>query len=102
MDLRPYIEKFKRRLAEVEAALSEPKVFDNKQRFQELSREYSRLKDLVATGAAYLKAADDLRDNRALLETEPPDSEMAQMAKEEVSRLEKDEKRLALEVQAGV
>jgi peptide chain release factor 1 len=102
MDLRPYIEKFKRRLAEVEAALSEPKVFDNKQRFQELSREYSRLKDLVATGAVYLKAADDLRDNRALLETESPDSEMGQMAKEEVSRLEKEEKRLALEVQAGV
>src|SRR5213078_1830908 len=50
-------EKFQRRLAEVEAALSDPKVFENKQRFQELSREYSRLKDLVASGALYLKAA---------------------------------------------
>jgi hypothetical protein len=38
MDLRPHIEKFGRRLAEVEAALSDPKVFDNPQRAQELFR----------------------------------------------------------------
>src|SRR5205085_9287500 len=55
MDLRPYIEKFSRRLAEIEAALSDPKIFENKQRFQELSREYSRLKDLVSRGGDYLK-----------------------------------------------
>ncbi len=29
MNLRPYIEKFAPRLAEVEAALSDPKVFGN-------------------------------------------------------------------------
>ena len=102
MDLRPHIEKFKRRLAEVEVALSDPKVFDNKQRFQELSREYSRLKDLVATGSDYAKIADDLQANRALLESESPDSEMAQMAREEVARLEGEEKRLALAVQMGI
>ena len=28
MDLRPHIDKFARRFAEVEAALSDPKVFD--------------------------------------------------------------------------
>ena len=50
MNLKPHIEKFARRLAEVESALSDPKVFDNPMRAQELSREYSRLKDLVATG----------------------------------------------------
>ena len=41
MDLRPHLERFARRLSEVEAALSDPKVFDHKQRAQELSREYS-------------------------------------------------------------
>jgi len=41
MDLRPHIEKFSRRFAEVEAALSDPKVFDNPQRAQELSKEYA-------------------------------------------------------------
>ena len=102
MDLRPYIEKFSRRLAEVEAALSDPKSFENKQRFQELSREYSRLKDLVSTGTTYLKTVDDLQANRALAEAEGPDSELGQLAKEELLRLETDEKRLAFDVQRGV
>ena len=66
MDLRPHIEHFARRLAEVETALSDPKAFDNNQRAQELSREYSRLKELVAAGNAYLKALADLAENRAL------------------------------------
>src|SRR5262245_44249202 len=50
MDLKPQIEKFARRFAEVESALSDPKAFDNPQRAQELSREYARLKELVANG----------------------------------------------------
>lgn len=102
MDLRPHIEKFARRFAEVEAALSDPKAFDNAQRAQELSREYARLKELVAHGSAYLKTLTDLEENRAMLGTEPNDSEMAQLAREEIARLEADEKRLGLEVQMGV
>jgi peptide chain release factor 1 len=102
MDLRPHIEKFARRFAEVESALSEPKAFDNPQRAQELSREYARLKGLVADGQAYLKVIADEAENRALLKTEPGDSELAQMAKEELERLGAEEKRLALEVQRGV
>ncbi|HEY0455986.1 MAG TPA: peptide chain release factor 1 [Verrucomicrobiae bacterium] len=101
MDLRPHIERFSRRLAEVEAALSDPKVFDNKQRAQELSREYSRLKDLVANGQNYLKVIHDLNGSRALLQGEA-DAELAELAREEMDRLEQDEKRLALQVQEGV
>ena len=81
MDLRPHIEKFRRRFAEVETALSDPKVFDNPQRAQELSREYARLKELVAHGENYLKTLADLEQNRALLKSEPPESELAQMAR---------------------
>ncbi len=102
MDLRPQLEKFSRRFAEVEAALSDPKAFDNPQRAQELGREYARLKDLMTQGQAYLKAVADLAENRALLQSEPADSELAQMAKEEIARLEAAEKRLSLEVQRGI
>ncbi len=102
MDLGPHIDRFARRFAEVEAALSDPKAFDNPQRAQELAKEYARLKDLVAYGYSYKKAVSDLAENRALLKTEPADSEFAQMAREEVARLETEEKRLALEVQRGV
>jgi peptide chain release factor 1 len=102
MDLRPYIEKFARRLAEVEAALSDPSVFENKQRAQELSKEYSRLKDLVALSAAYSKTVASLAENRALLANEPANSELFELATEEIARLEAEEKRLSLEVQRGI
>src|SRR5215469_15927275 len=99
MDLRPHIDKFARRFTEVEAALSDPKAFDNPQRAQELSKEYARLKDLVAAGQAYLKSSGELAENRALLRTEPAESELAQLAREEVSRLEGEETRLSQDVQ---
>ena len=102
MDLRPQIAKFSRRFAEVEAALSDPKAFDNPQRAQELAKEYARLKDLAAQGQAYLKATADLAENRALLQAEPADSELGQMAKEEITRLEAQEKRLGLQIQRGL
>ena len=102
MDLRPHIEKFARRFSEVEAALSDPKAFDNPQRAQDLSREYARLKDLVAHGRNYLKTLADLAENRKLLSAEPAGSELAQMAAEEITRLEADEIRLAQIVQFGI
>jgi peptide chain release factor 1 len=102
MDLIPHIQKFRQRFAEVETLLSDPKTFANNQKFQELSREYARMKQLVADGESYLKVQRDLADNRSLLASEPPDSEMAQMAQEEITRLEPEEKRLGLLVQAGV
>ena len=102
MDLRPHIERFRKRFAELESLLSDSKVFDNPQAAQELSREYARLKDLVAAGAAYLKTVADLEENRALLKTELPDSELAQMAKDEIARLEAAEKKLAQQIQFGL
>src|SRR3989442_8861599 len=102
MDLRHQIEKFSRRFAEVETALSDPKAFNNPQRAQELSREYARLKELLAEGETYVKTMAELADNRSLLAAEPADSEVAQMAREEAARLEAEEKRLALEIQRGM
>ncbi len=102
MNLTPHIEKFRRRFAEVEAALSDPTVFDHPPRAQDLSREYARLKELVAQGDSFLKTTVQLADNRALLKSEPPESELAQMAKEEMLRLEADEKRLAQQIQFGL
>jgi len=102
MDLRPQIEKFSRRLAEVETALSDPKAFDHPQRAQELGKEYARLKELAARGQAYLKTVADLAENRALVQSEPAESELAQMAKEEIARLETQAQRLGQEIQRGI
>jgi peptide chain release factor 1 len=102
MDLTPQIEKFSRRFAEVESALSDPKAFDHPQRAQELSREYARLKELVGHGHAYRKMTADLAQNRALLQSEPAESELAQMAREEIARLEAEGRRLGQEIQRGI
>ncbi|MFM1767809.1 MAG: hypothetical protein RJA22_338 [Verrucomicrobiota bacterium] len=102
MDLHPALERVSRRLAEVEAALSDPAVFDHKARAQDLSREYSRLKELVATGEQYRKAVAELRENQDLIQAEPAGSELAALATEEVARLEVEVPRLARAVQAGL
>jgi peptide chain release factor 1 len=102
MDLRPHIEKFQRRFAEVETVLSDPAVFDNNLRAQELAREYARLKELVAIGQSYLKTLRDLEENRALLQTEAPESELGQMAREEIARLEAAAQKQGFQVQCGI
>jgi peptide chain release factor 1 len=102
MDLRPHLEKCAQRLAEVEAALSDPKVFDNKQRAQDLSREYARLKELSQVGQSYSKVLVDLDENRALLSSDSNDPDMAAMAHEDIQRLQSEEKRLAFEVLRGL
>ncbi len=102
MNLLPHIEKFRQRYAELETALSDSKVFDNPQRAQELSREYSQLKELIAAGDRYQKTLADLDENRALLKSELPDSEMGQMAKDEIVRLEAQEKNLSQRIQFGL
>src|SRR3954466_10723706 len=100
LDLPPHIERFKRRFAEVESALNDPKVFENNQRAQELSREYARLKDLVAAGESYLKVLADLDENRKMLES--ADAELAEMAKEEISRHQTEEKNLEADLHRGI
>src|SRR5665213_621912 len=102
MNLRPFIEKFARRLSEVEAALSDPKGFGHGAKLQELSREYSRLKELNVTGARYLKILDDLAEHQQLVKTEPAGSEMAQLAKDEITALEIEEQRLGKQLQLGL
>ncbi len=102
MDLLPHIDRFSRRFGEVEAALSDPHVFDNPQRAQELSKEYASLKELVAAGSQFKKVVADLAENRAMLQSEPADSELALMAQEEIARLEAEHKRLSQELQVGI
>jgi peptide chain release factor 1 len=102
MDLHPFVAHFRQRFAEVEARLSAPDAFANPQKGQELTREHARLKDLVETGAAFLKAETELAENRALLATELPGSEMATLAAEEIQRLESVHARLAQRLKEGI
>lgn len=102
MDLQSHVERFKRRFDEVEAAMGDPSVVNDAARYQEMTREYARLKSLVESGDAYLKAAHDLEENRELLKLEGPDSELGEMAKEEIARLEIDVPKFEVQVQYGL
>ena len=100
MDLKPHIEKFRQRFAEVESLLSAPETFAQPQRAQELGREYARLKELVANGSAYLKTATELVGNRELLQSADP--EIVALAREEITRLEAEEQDLGKLVHFGL
>jgi peptide chain release factor 1 len=102
MNLGPFIEKFARRLSEVEAALSDPKLFENHAKSQEMAREYARLKSLVEAGGRYLKAEADLAQHAAFLKSEPADSELAQLTREEVADLQTKLQRLSKDVMLGL
>jgi peptide chain release factor 1 len=102
MDLRPHIERFSRRISELESLLSDPRIFDNGLRAQELSREYSRLQQLAERGRSYLKATGDLQDNQALYAAEPESSELRRLAADEVTRLETELQRLTRDLQEGL
>ena len=99
MDLQPHIEKFAARMAVVEEELGDPNVFSNNRRAQELGREYSRLKNLVSLGEQYLKAREELEENRALAQGD--DAEMAEMAAEENGGLEARLPQMEKELQLG-
>ena len=86
MDLMPHLDRFARRFAELEEQLARPDLYDNPQRAQELTREHSRLKQVLADGQAWIKLKNDLAqaEEMAKSSTEP---EMAEMAVEELTTL---------------
>jgi peptide chain release factor 1 len=102
MDLRPHIEKFSNRLREVETALSDPKAFDNPAKAQELAREYARLKEMVLTGERYLIVLADLAQHADILKDEPSESELAQLASQEMEPLQRQEQQLARKLHSGL
>ena len=103
MDLRPHIEKFSRRFAEVEAALSDPKAFDNPQRAQELGqgvcpaqragRRTARL--TLKSWPTWRKTAPCCKPNRRI-------RSWPKWRKRKSPGWKRQEKRLGLEIQRGI
>jgi len=96
MDFAPLIARKRERLIEIEKAISEPNLYDNPKRAQELLRENTRLKQTVATWDAFEKTAREYSEN---LEMAKGTDELAEMAQAELPELEKRTKQLEREVQ---
>ena len=86
MDLMPHLDRYSKRFAELESELARPDLYDNPQRAQELGREHSRLKQLLADGERWQKLGRDLAEAETMAKN-VAEPEMVEMAQEELLTL---------------
>jgi peptide chain release factor 1 len=77
------------RIPAAEAALSDPGVLNKPALYREKVREHASLKRLEGFANAYFKILADLHSNRELASEAGGDPELATMAREEISELER-------------
>lgn len=85
------------RIPELERLMTDPSIVGNPREMQRVGRELSELRPMAQAYDRYRKIAQELEENRHLLETEK-DAEMRSMAREEVSKLSQEQERLAAEI----
>jgi peptide chain release factor 1 len=92
------VEQIEKRHAELEAAMSDPAVIADRERYAEVGREYRQLEDAQALAAEYRKLSDDLEGARELLAEDGDDPELKAVLAEAPARLDElaEEIRLAM------
>ncbi len=112
------LEGVERRFRELESKLSDPDLADRPMEFRRLSQEHAGLHELIHEYRSSKRLREELKSNRELLAEK--DAEIADMAKDEIKRLEpelaacvrrmqvlllpkdpNDDKNILLEVRAG-
>ena len=88
------IEELERRFQELEALLSDPSVISNQSEFRKYSREHADLSPLVDAYRRIRKVLVEIEENRELLS----DSDMKEMATEELKSLEEEQEQLNQEI----
>jgi len=87
MKFEEKLKQVKSRFEEVQAAMSDPSVFDDPDRYTELTKEHSELKDLVEDYEKWVRIKNQIEGNRELIE-DGEDKEITEMAREEIEELE--------------
>jgi peptide chain release factor 1 len=90
--------KLKADLDRARAEMSVPGVVKNAARFKALARECSRLESLVSLCERRTAVAEELKKNRDLLEASAADPDFSALIREELSRLEGEERRMTGEL----
>ena len=91
------LDRLQERHVEVGALLSDAEVIADQSRFVELSREYSELEPVVTCYNQYRRVADDHDEAKNLLKD--ADTEIRQMAQEELKSTETQLEQLSVELQ---
>ncbi len=86
MDIEAKLEQVQERFEEVTAAMSDPAVYDDPDRYTELTKEHSDLKDLVELYDEWKDVRGQIQGNEELIE-EGDDAEITEMAREENQEL---------------
>lgn len=85
MDLKPHIERFRKRFVELESDLAKPDLYSNPARAQELTREHARLKQALADAARWVKLEEEIAAAEEMLKS--GEAELCEMAEEELRSL---------------
>jgi peptide chain release factor 1 len=87
MDFNPLIARKRERFAELEREIADPNLFSNRKRAGEIMREHAQIKKVLSRWDELANVRKHLEDARELLASN--DADLAQMAQEEIPKLEK-------------
>jgi peptide chain release factor 1 len=88
--LRQQLQRLEMRLAELDAHLADPTLSQDITRYRAVAREQAEAEALVRQFGFYRRREQDLASARALLADPSTDSEMAELAQEEISATQAD------------
>lgn len=84
----PDITPFKRRIEEIDSMMNQPDFFNDPRRSAAISREHTKLRQLIGEHDALVKARKDLAENVAMLSDSSADAELKELAELEIPELE--------------
>ena len=100
MDFNLLIDRKRQRFAELEREIADPDLFANRKRAGDTMREHANTKQLIAKWDELENARRHLQDARDLISS--TDVDLAQMAQEEVPKLEKQVNDLERDIQLAL
>lgn len=89
----PTIESFRKRYEEIDALMNASDFYSDQRRAAALAREHQKLGELIQMYTRCEKTVSEQQENKAMLEGES-DAEMRELAQEEITSLEAEEKEL--------
>ena len=78
------LEELKNRFEEISRLLSDPEVVANREKFTQLSKEFSELEPIVICYEQIQKTTTEISDSQSLIQDESCDNELKQLAQEDI------------------
>ena len=95
------LDSIEKRYTELNELMSEPEVASDFDKMQKLAREQASIEELVTKYREYKATVKSLEETQAMI-TQGLDEEMAELAKDEVERLEEQRDRLLQEIKVAL